>query len=424
VLFCDTACGSLAGMRSVGGERGQATADYVALIALLAVLLTVMAGFVGVGAPGVANAVLGQFRQALCVVAGGACPPAPRKPCTVASTRDARHVAVNLGLVRLDDDRVVLRERLSDGTIRLTVSERGGAGVEGGVGGNAHVELGRRRIGFGGEARAGVEGIFGHGAVYYARSEREAGALLEAIRRPRLGTGGPRAQEVFYEGGVSGLGRLVGGAARVLSGQLDGIATAMLGARHDRRSGTWTISLGAGGAGAGLVSIAVGGDAGGLDGQAVLGLTLDRRRRPVELSLSATGRVAAGATLPAGIADALQQAADPRTSARTAGRRWELGARVGLGDPAVAGAWEAFRASPTSAAAIRALGEQLRSNATVDVRSYRLDGVSTGAGGTLALGLRIGGEYEHETDRAKLLTAATRPPFGLWEARVDCVGVV
>lgn len=424
MVFRDAGSGSLGGMRSLRAQCGQATADYVALLGVLTVLLTVAGAVTAIGAPGVANAVLGQFRRALCVVGGGDCPVPARKPCTVASERDARHAALNLGIVRLDEDTVVLRERLSDGTIRLTLSHRDGGGVEGGVGGKAKVDVRGHEIGVDAEARGAVQGLLGHGAVYYARSERAADELLDAIRRPRLLGGGPRASEVFYEGGVRALGNLDALGGHVLSGRLDGMANAMLGLRQDRRSGQLTLSLGAGSSGSGLISGAVGGDAGLLDGQAVLGLTLDRHQRPVELSVSATGRVAGGAALPAGIADALKQTADPRVSTSTGGRRWELGARVDLRDPAVALAWKAFRGSPTSGAAIRALGEALRTHASVDVRSYRIDGSSSGIEGSVAVGIKVGGEYEHAVDRARLLAAASRPPFGLWEARVDCVGVV
>jgi hypothetical protein len=402
-------------------ERGQATLDYVALLATSALLLAAAAAAVaGAGAAGVANGVLAQFRSALCVVSGTACAPAPRRPCTVASTRDVRHIAVNLALVRLDDDRIVLRERLSDGTIRLTVALRGGAGVEVGAGGGARLELRGRSVGADREARAGVQMVLGHGEVFYVRGEREADALLRAIRRPRLGGGGPRAREVFVEGGVRGLASVDLGGTRA-AGQLDGIADAMLGARHDRRSGELQISLGAGGAGAGLVAIAMGGNAGALDGQAVLGLTLDRRRRPVELSLSASGSVAAGELLPAALARPLEQASGRGATLHGAGRRWELAARVDLHDPDVAAAWRAFRRDPASPAAIRGLGEQLRDRAVMDVRSYRLDSSSDGVAAAAALGLRVGGELEHAIDRATLLAAATRPPFGVWEPRTDCV---
>lgn len=409
-------------MRSVRDERGQATTDYVALIAVVALLLGTGVVVAAAGAPGVANGILGQFRRALCLVGGGDCPIAPRTPCTVASSRDTRRFAVNIVLVRFDEDTVVLRERLSDGTVRLTLSTRDGGGVEGGVGGRFKVDVRGHEIGAEREARAGIQAVLGHGEVYYARSERAADRLLEEIRRPRADPGaGPRASEVFYEGGLRGLGRLAGGGAHVAGGRLDGVASAMLGARHDRRTGRVTVSLGVGASGTGLVKALLAGGAGALAGQAVLGLTLDRHGRPAELTLSATGTVAGGASLPTGIADALKGAIPGTSSASTDGRRWELGARVDLRDPAVAGAWEAYRRAPASASGIRALGGALRSHATVDVRTYAVDGSASGVGGSLALGVKLGGEFEHAVDRARLLAAARRPPFGLWEERMDCL---
>ncbi len=413
-------------MRSLRAEGGQATVDYVALVAVVGVVVALGGLVAAVASPGIANAVLGQVRHALCIVAGGSCPVSPSRPCTVASVRDARNVAVNVALLRVDDERVVLRERLSDGTVRLTLVHRGGAGVEGGVGGVAEVEVGGRSVGGGREARVGVQGVIARGEVFYARGEREADALLRAIRG---GGGGrraraPVAREVIFEGGVRGLGAVDVNGARGLSGQFDGLAGAVVGARRDRRSGELTVSLGAGGSGAGLVAIAVGGPAGALDGQAVLGVAFDRRRRPVELSLTATGSVVAGSTLPGGLARVLDPAAGSGEALHAGGRRWELGARVDLRLPAVAAAWQAFRRAPGSPAAIRALGEALRDHARLDVRAYRVRSTADGAGARFSLaGLKLGGEVERTIDRSQLVSAVTRPPFGLWEARVDCVRV-
>src|SRR3978361_2063633 len=103
-------------MRSM---RGQATVEYVALIAVLALLSSAALTTATGGAPGIVNAVAGQIRRALCVVGGGPCPDLTRRPCTVASTRDAPHVAVDILLVRIDEERFVLRERMSDATVRL-----------------------------------------------------------------------------------------------------------------------------------------------------------------------------------------------------------------------------------------------------------------------------------------------------------------
>jgi len=402
-------------------QRGQATVDYVALIALLALLLAAAATVANIGASGVANAVLGQLRAALCIVSGHSC-RVERRACVVRSDRDTTHVAVSIAIVRIDEDRIVLRERMSDRSVRLTVAERDGAGVEAGVGARARVRLGGREFGFEREARGGAQGVFGHGAVYVARNDREADELLRAIRRSErlFGLGGPKPREIFAEGGVRGLGRLgIGGALG--GGSLDGIAEAVLGARRDQRSGEVTISLGAGSLGWALLHAVMPGPSGGHEQHADLALKLDRDGRPVELALNASGALGAGATLPAGLAVALRAGSAFQTSTAMDGRRWELSARVDLRDPSVAAAWEAFRDDPTDRATIRALAEQLRERAILDVRSYAVSTDSDGVTGGLSLGVKLGGELDVTRDRATLLTAATRPPGGLWETRLDCV---
>jgi len=402
-------------------QRGQATVDYIALIAVLGLLLAGGLMIVAGGAPGVTNAVLGQLRRALCVVRGGDCPAERPRPCVVASDRDSRHVALSIAIVRVDEDRYVLRERMSDGTVRLTVARRTGAGVEAALGGRLRLQRGSRRISTGGEARAAGQGVLGFGEVHLARDDREADAILRAIGRagPRSARGGPRPRELFVEGGVRGLGRL--GAGGLGAGLwLEGMADAMLGARRDTQTGEVTISLATGRSGGALLAAVLAGPSGWFDGQLGLALTLDRDRRPVELSLSATGMLAAGSSLPPGLAGAL---GDRGAAVDLRGRRWELGARVDLRDPAVAGAWEAFRRDPASAAAIRALGAILRSHAHVDVRSYAQRSESDGVAAGVALGLKLGGELDRTIDRARLLSAAARPPGGLWERRVDCVTV-
>ena len=103
------------------------------------------------------------------------------------------------------------------------------------------------------------------------------------------------------------------------------------------------------------------------------------------------------------------------------GHRWELATRVDLRDPDVAAAWHAFARDPGDRATTRALGALMRERAHLDVRSYALDSKSNGFAGGVSLGVKLGGEYDRTTDRARLLAAASRPPFGLWEQRIDCV---
>jgi hypothetical protein len=409
-------------------QRGQATIDYVALIAVLGLLLAAAAALAAGGGAGVTNAVVGQLRRALCVVSGGACPAERPQPCVVASRRDSDHAAISMAIVRADEDRYVLRERLSDGTVRLTLAQRSGAGVEGAVGARLRVRLKGRTIGFDREAQGAGQGVLGHGEVYVARDDREADEILRAIggrargigRWLRIGRGGPRPREVFVEGGVRGLGRLgIGGQAAGMS--LDGITDAMLGARRDQRSGEITISLGGELSGWALLTAVMAGPSGALDRQVGLGLTLDRRHRPIALSLTASGILASGSAVPPALAGPLGIGAGDDATVSLTGRRWELGARVDLRDRDVAAAWATFRHDPGNPAAIRALGALLRDEASMEVRSYAVRSEFRGVAGGLAFGLEIGGELDHTTDRFRLLSAATRPPGGTWERRMDCV---
>jgi hypothetical protein len=73
--------------------------------------------------------------------------------------------------------------------------------------------------------------------------------------------------------------------------------------------------------------------------------------------------------------------------------------------------------------AIRALAERLRARAHVDVRTYGTGSSSSGAAGAIGAFFRLGAEFEETVELAKLESAASRPPGGLWEPRLDCVPV-
>lgn len=396
--------------------RGQATVDYVALIALVAILVAAAVAVAAQGAPGIVNAVVGQIRHALCVVVGGSCPVSRPRPCTMASTRDQRHYALTLLLVRVDHDTYVLRERMSDGTVRLTLARSDGAGVEAGVGATATVSAGGRPIGVSNEARAGAQGVITRGRVFVARDAREASAILRALRAGRRPPAPHR--EEFVEGGVRGLAEL-GLGSSIAGVSLEGLGGTVAGARRDRRTGDVTLTLGSVGGGWGALNVAFGGPLGIGDRAATLGLTLDRRRRPVELTLSAAVTGGVGARLAPRLGRALAKARAARGSA--VGRRFELAARLDLRDPIVAAAWRRFRRAPASSGAIRALGAAIRDRAQLDIRSYGTDSSAGGAEVGVSAGLRLGGEVEHATERSRLLAASSRPPGGLWEPRIDCL---
>ena len=397
-------------MRSTSG---QATVDYLTVVAVLAIVFGLAVGVAPAGATGIVNAVTGQIRHALCLVGGGPCADLRSKPCTVASTRDLHHFAVKVLIVRIDHDRLVLREEMSDGTVRLTVARSGALGVGVGVGASAQVSMGGSPAGTKNELEAAAQLSGGFGKVYVARDEREARAFMQALRDGRA-PAPPR--EVSYEASVRGLAE-----AGIGSAWLEGLSGTTVGVRRDRRTGETTLTLNSGAAGFGAVSTALGMPAGAADRTATLGLALDRDRRPTELSLSAGGALAAGAALPLGLKRALVGTNGHASLGAVDGRRWEATARLGLHDPVVADGWQRFRDHPTSGDAIRALGEAIRDRAYLDVRVFRTRSTASGGAAGVAAGVRLGGEYDHIVDEARLIGASSRPPAGLWERRYDCV---
>ena len=403
----------------MGSERGQATVDYVAIVAMLAIVFSAGLASAAIGAPGIVNAVSGQVRHAVCLVGGGPCPEWRSKPCPVSTQREQRHIAVTVILLRYDNDRYVLREDMSDGTVRFTVSTTHGVGAEGGFGAGARATVKGRDVGASDEVRIAAQLAYGSGKVYIARDAHEADAFMKAIDD---GDAPSKPSEDFHEGGARAIGQGGLGGAGV-GAALRGVAGMVIGYRRDLVNGERTIALNAGRNGWGAINIGLGGPSGPADATATFHLTLDRKHRPTALSVAATGALAAGASLPLAVARALRGA---RTNAGGSpgslkGRRWEVNARLDLRDPLAAAAWRQFRDDPASGAAMRALGAAIRGRAAIDVRTYGTAVTSGGCSAGIAGGVRLGGEYEHTDDRSELIAASSRPSGGLWEPRIDCL---
>lgn len=423
-------------------EHGQATTEIVALLAVVLVLVGAAAALARPGAPGVVNATLGQVRRALCVVTGAACPVQRPQPCVVSARSDRRHLSLAVSVIRVDDDHVILRERLSDGSVRLTVTGRAGAGVGALLGVEGHVTIGGRTVGIGTHVDATLLALLGRGRVFRARDGPAADRLEARLRsRVRLGVldgpyralrgllggggddDGPRPDEVYTEGGLQSTAGAEAG--RVGTVRLDALGSAVAGVRRDRIGRRTTVYLRLD-RGVGLLLSAALGAAGRLDATGLLALTLDARRRPVELSLQAVGDVGAAADVPDSLEGLLElgtpsRAAAPDHRLRGTGRRWEAEARLDLTDPRVAAAWAAFRRDPASLAAISALGARLRDRARLDVRSYATADDRSGVGAQVGYGGGVGFTADHDRRDSRLLGASTRPPGGAWEQRSDCV---
>src|SRR5688572_9294950 len=101
-------------------QRGQASLEYVVAVGLVAAVCAVGAATAARAAPGLANGVARGVRHALCVAGGGDCLATERRPCVVATKRRGQEVTVHAAFVRVDRRAAVLREDLSDGTVRIT----------------------------------------------------------------------------------------------------------------------------------------------------------------------------------------------------------------------------------------------------------------------------------------------------------------
>ncbi len=409
-------------MPSTRSQHGQGTVEYVAIIALVAlVLAAAVAGAAGLG-PGIGNAVVGQVRHALCVVAGRACEEqVAERPCVVRTARDERRESVSLGFVQLGAGRVVLRERLSDGTLRLTVLHRGRAGVTAGFGSSTRVRVGGVAVDVGAHAQGTVAGLVGGGQVFEVRTAAEADAIvrrlraegsptLDAVRRlVRRGGKAPAADATLAEGGLDAGVDFELSAGEAKAGASGG-GENVLGRRVDRPTGetTWYLRLDRE---LPLFADAMLGDASGeLDGDALLSVTMDRDGHPTELAALVGGHAQAGASVGTG------------ASATAGTSRWEAEARVGLDDPEVAAALRAWRSAPASGDAVLGLGRALRDRARIDVRRYARDASSDDDGVDAGMGVRAGVQWGRDREATRLLSAVTRPPGGLWERRLDCVG--
>jgi hypothetical protein len=400
---------------------GQGTVEYVAVLALVAVVLAAAVAAAAGPAPGIVNAVIGQVRHALCVVTGRSCVEhAPARACVMRTARDERRETVSVGFVQLGSGRVVLRERLSDGTLRLTVLHSGRAGATAGLGPSLRLQVGGLDMEVGAHAQATVAGLLGSGQVFEVRTAAEADAIvrrlrahgsptLDAARRLlRGGDGLPVPDATLKQGGLDARLdlELSGGEAKAGA---SGGGESVIGRRADRRTGetTWYLRLDRNLTG--FADALLGSGSGELDGDALLAVTQARDGRMTELSAVVGGRAQG------------RVAAEAGPSAATRDGRWEAEARVGLDDPAVLAALRGWRAAPLSDDAVVRLGRTLRDRARLDVRRYARDASSDEDGASAALGVRLGVELEHDRESTRLVSASTRPPGGLWEPRLDCV---
>lgn len=408
-------------------EHGQSTVEYVVLVLVAAAVLA--AGAAGLHATGLASALIDQMRRALCRLDGGECLTAS-EPCVVASTTTIDDLSVRLAIVRLRGGRTLLRERRSDGSERITLVTRGGAGAGAGLGGE--VRLGSWVAG--GRLDAAIEVRGGRGRVWIVPSRAAGDALLRALSAQAVPRGRvapavrmeprrevPRADAVYGERGLS---TAASGALQRVGLSLE--AEDLLTTRTDRRSGERTLVVRRRNELVGSVGlIGSAGAEGGGRRDARASLVLDARGRPLRLVIAETRRLQGGVKLPGALRSLVARSGPPQRG----GHVVETERTLDLGDPANLAAASAFvrtlrdpdlRAG-AALAVTGALRRRLDASGRTSARVYSLDVRHSGGRAGVDAGVGVGGGYEHAVEQTRLVAASEREGSGPWLERGDCL---
>ena len=395
----------------MGGESGQASSDYIAILLVCACVLGAGAGAAAAaGGTGIAGAVSAQFARAICRVSGGDC-ERDRLPCVTSIRARVDDITGVVAIIRLSGGRTLLRERRSDGMELITLAERGGLGIE--VGAGAEAGVGGGAIG---DSLAGsISGRITRGRAWLRPAGAQAQALVDRI-------GNPPAPDFTW--GEKGMESRAEGRYHLAGLSLD--AEDAFGARDDRVTGERTFTIRRRNELAGdLARLGAGAEAGGRHVERYA-VTVDRSGRPVDLIVTDTVRYHGGVALPGPLKAVAMALGAP---ALRRGRIVETETHLDLTDP---GNLEAARdfigavRSPKlrlgSAAAVSdALRRRLELHGVRQRRVYLLDVRHSGARGKVGAGVSMGIRGERSEETARLVDAAVRGLDGNWRRRDDCL---
>jgi hypothetical protein len=422
-------------MRQWRSTDGQASSEYVALVALVASVLALAAGLTS---GGVGGHVLAGLQRGLCQVADVRCPTPKRlrdelDPCPVERTTRSESLGGTFEVLALGRSGTLTAQRTSDGRVTVTLADGGNAGAQVGVG--LKLKLGR---GHGAEATAGLGATVEGGRSWTLPNAAAARAFLD--RYGAKATIGGKAVDLVRSR-CSLLCDAIGwhphaelpppdeewighGAAAQTEASL-GPATVraegegLLGVRR-RRDGerTWFMRVGAA-AGAELV----GGVGVGVDGerQAVVSYTRDAGGRPLQLVVHTARQGGVGAALRvvrrggrvgANEGDGVLTELDATLDLRDAGNR------------AAADAFVSALRNPLARSVLVARAATLRAQIAVagivDRRVYTVSSSAFDLGATIALGAQLGASFERTREGVRLLSAETRLPGLPFLPRDDC----
>jgi hypothetical protein len=396
-------------------SSGQASVEYVALVAVVAIIFAVAGSFTLQGRA-IAAAVMGQLRRGLCIVEGHDCKETHAE-CTTSSRSSGNELGADIFVVHLGGGSSAIVEHKSNGKVVVTLTDHldGGAGVGFGAG----LQLGEK-LSLGAQARASVIASLGNGVGYEVANDRQAEALLRLLKRPKMDpnflTPADRAYWANIERALpqipapvaryrklelTGSGSAdaeLGPVSADLSGQLSGGGSENL-ITHER---TYYLK--------GSVSLDVGGGpTTGRGAEAKAAVTFDRHNKPKELVIVGGGKAETSSSMPVALQSIV---GDLKTGS---GRSWELEGHLDLTQP---GRWDAVRHSVLHP---DRLMQMILDDGTVEANTYGTEDSSFKLSGHVKEGLAIGGQFSHHSETTHLLSAMEHTPEGFWVPRYDCL---
>jgi hypothetical protein len=410
---------TIAGVRS---SRGQATVEYVALAAIVALILV---GAVAITPGGIGTHVAHAIRLGICRVAGTPCPPAPPDradgpPCPVSRSTRSEDLGVKVVFVKLGQGFGLEQETYSDGHVVVRFADHQEAGLSGSLGPSFAW----------GDVKAGVEGdlsvSFGSGRAWrfpdaaaarrfvarYGSLQTIGGRVVDDLKRDcllcRVVGWGPKRPppptESYEELGssLSAVAKLGVEGSNGLGPELGGAVSAAVGLRHEP-AGRRTVYFRLRESSA-LALFAALGIATGTQASGTVGVTLDRRDRAVSMRFD-------GAAVSAG----------------RRGRAYELETRVRTDSAAARGRVHAVLRALAPAhvgdlpAAVVEAADWARDHASITRREFALTNDRRDVGAQVGLGIELGGRYGHGDRRLHLVDAQTRLPGLPFLPRADCL---
>jgi hypothetical protein len=396
-------------------QRGQASVEWLAVVALVAVMLGLGAALAQAGYVG--RRVTREMARAICLVGSGDC-RRDQEPCVVGSQATRQGMTMHLLFFRLGEDKLGVVEERSDGTFAVTLEDGITGGLEGSGGLKAGFQVGKLGLSIGGEVTAALLARLGRGRTWIVGSRAEAQRVLEeeGAGRPPDATSGSGAWDSSVD--VNAGAGLLGEAVEVARAGI--VFDREAGWRVDRRSGHRTAYVQA--SATGSVNGRVLGLS-GAGGQETYAVEYDETGRPVDLRVIAAGPFAGSRDLPSVVQSVAGLLA---TDAGEGERGYEVTGHLDLTDAenlvAARGLLNAIAARHATTAPERALRRRIDEHGTVQARILASQSKEQGASFDVTGGpVRFSADAQILQRSQELLAATSRGLDGQWITRTDCV---